>query len=80
MLTANHEPRDMKIAALAKREEELFISNFQFPNANLKSEIRNLKLPRTSAALKLLQYVRDESHRFAQHYHHLLRDKNLLDQ
>jgi len=80
MLTANHEPRDMKIAALAKREEELFISNFQIPNSNFKSEIRNLKLPRTSAALKLLQYVRDESHRFAQHYHHLLRDKNLLDQ
>ena len=80
MLTASHEPRDMKIAALAKREEELYISNFQFPNANLKSEIRNLKLPRNSAALKLLQYVRDEAHRFAQHYHHLLRDKKLLEE
>ena len=80
MLAANHQPRDTKIAALAKREEELFISNFQFPNANFKSEIRNLRLPRTSAALKLLQYVRDEAHRFAQHYHHLLRDKELLEE
>jgi len=26
-------------------------------------------------ALRLLLYVRDESHRFAQHYHHLLRQK-----
>ena len=29
-------------------------------------------------ALRLLQYVRDESHRFAQHYHHLLRRKKTL--
>jgi len=27
-------------------------------------------------ALRLLQYVRDEAHRFAQHYHHLLRRKS----
>jgi excinuclease ABC subunit C len=26
--------------------------------------------------LRLLQYVRDESHRFAQQYHHLLRKKS----
>ena len=36
-----------------------------------------LKLSRHSAALRLLQYVRDESHRFAQHYHHILRRKRL---
>ena len=30
-------------------------------------------------ALRLLQYVRDESHRFAQHYHHILRRKANLD-
>jgi excinuclease ABC subunit C len=28
--------------------------------------------------LRLLQYVRDEAHRFAQHYHHLLRKKRTL--
>jgi excinuclease ABC subunit C len=37
-----------------------------------------LKLSRRSYALRLLQYVRDESHRFAQHYHHLLRSKKTL--
>jgi len=26
----------------------------------------------------LLEYVRDEAHRFAQHYHHLLRGKRTL--
>jgi excinuclease ABC subunit C len=30
-------------------------------------------------ARKLLQYVRDEAHRFAQHYHHILRSKKMLD-
>ncbi len=55
------------LAALAKREEELYI----------RGQTKPVKLPRTSAALKLLQYVRDEAHRFAQHYHHILRKKTL---
>jgi excinuclease ABC subunit C len=37
-----------------------------------------LRLSRNSHALKLLQYIRDESHRFAQHYHHILRSKKVL--
>ena len=32
-----------------------------------------------SAALRLLQYVRDEAHRFAQHYHHQLRRRRMHD-
>ena len=28
--------------------------------------------------IRLLQYVRDEAHRFAQHYHHVLRKKSTL--
>ena len=28
----------------------------------------------------LLQYVRDEAHRFAQHYHHILRRKTTLEE
>ena len=34
-----------------------------------------LRLSRNAFALRLLQYVRDEAHRFAQHYHHILRRK-----
>jgi len=61
--------RPVKIASIAKREELLFTQTDPAP----------LKLPRTSPALKLLQYVRDEAHRFAQHYHHILRDKKMLN-
>jgi excinuclease ABC subunit C len=53
------------IISLAKQEEEIFVPNQSEP----------IKLSRRSFALRLLQYVRDESHRFAQHYHHLLRQK-----
>ena len=60
----------VKVASIAKREEEIF----------LQGSSRPLKLPRASAALKLLQYVRDEAHRFAQHYFHILRRKKLLDE
>jgi excinuclease ABC subunit C len=53
--------------SLAKREEEIFLPGDSDPKV----------LSRHSYALRLLQYVRDESHRFAQHYHHLLRRKSL---
>lgn len=55
------------VISLAKQEEEIF----------RPGEKESIKLSRRSAALRLLQYVRDESHRFAQHYHHLLRRKKL---
>ena len=55
--------------SLAKREEELFVPGRREPH----------RLSRHSYALRLLQYVRDESHRFAQHYHHLLRSKAAFD-
>jgi excinuclease ABC subunit C len=56
------------VVALAKREEELHIPEAEEP----------LRLGRHSYALRLLQYVRDEAHRFAQHYHHILRRKSTL--
>lgn len=55
------------LISLAKREEEVY----------RPGEAEPLKLSRHSAALRLLQYVRDEAHRFAQHYHHILRRKKL---
>jgi excinuclease ABC subunit C len=57
------------LISLAKREEEVYRPGAAEP----------LKLSRHSAALRLLQYVRDEAHRFAQHYHHILRRKKLED-
>ncbi|MEC8554596.1 MAG: excinuclease ABC subunit UvrC [Planctomycetota bacterium] len=54
------------VLSLAKQEEEIF----------LPGQTESLKLSRHAFALRLLQYVRDEAHRFAQHYHHILRDKS----
>jgi excinuclease ABC subunit C len=65
----NDEGRMTRLAAIAKREEEIY----------LQGSSRPLKLPRHWPVLKLLQYVRDEAHRFAQHYFHILRRKKLLD-
>ncbi len=56
------------VLALAKREEEIYSPGAPEP----------LRLSRHSYALRLLQYVRDEAHRFAQHYHHILRKKSTL--
>jgi excinuclease ABC subunit C len=46
----------------------------------LQGSSQPLKLPAHSPVRKLLQYVRDEAHRFAQHYHHILRDKKMLNE
>jgi len=52
-------------ASLAKEKEEVFIPGKSEP----------VDIPQTSAALHLLQRVRDESHRFALDYHQRLRSK-----
>jgi len=53
------------VVALAKREEILYTREFS----------EGLELDPDSAALYLIQNVRDEAHRFAQRYHHKLREK-----
>ena len=57
------------VIGLAKRDEEIV----------LPDEPEPLRLSKHSAALRLLQQVRDESHRFARHYHHMLRKKRVLE-
>ena len=59
---------DITIASIAKKEEDIY----------LQGKSKPLKLSAHSPVRKLLQYVRDEAHRFAQHYHHILRGKKLL--
>jgi excinuclease ABC subunit C len=56
------------VISLAKREEEIYVPGADEP----------IRLSRDSFALRLLQYVRDEAHRFAQQYHHILRRKSTL--
>jgi excinuclease ABC subunit C len=55
------------VISLAKREERVFVANGE-----------SILMERTSPALKILQHVRDEAHRFAQRYHHILRRKKVL--
>ncbi len=55
----------ISIIGLAKRLDEVFI----------KGKKDSILLPKTSSALKLIQRIRDEAHRFAITYHKKLRDK-----
>jgi len=59
---------DCGLAGLAKREEEIWLSAAKEP----------LVLSRDSEALKVLQHVRDESHRFATGLNQKLRSKDLF--
>ena len=56
------------LLSIAKKEELI----------HRPDEDEPLRLTRNSYALRLLQYIRDESHRFAQHYHHILRRKKVI--
>ena len=59
---------DCAVAGLAKREEELWLPGAKTP----------LVLSRQSEALKVLQHVRDECHRFATGLNQKLRSKDLF--
>ncbi len=56
------------VISLAKKEELIYKVDRDDP----------IKLGRNNDGLKLVQAMRDEAHRFAQHYHHLLRKKKML--
>jgi excinuclease ABC subunit C len=58
------------VISLAKKEELVYMQARSEP----------IRLPRNNLGLKLLQYIRDEAHRFAQHYHHILRRKSQLEE
>ncbi len=56
------------VIALAKKEELIYRMDASEP----------IKLGREHPGLKLCQAIRDEAHRFAQHYHHRLRERALM--
>lgn len=56
------------VISLAKKEELVYVQRESEP----------LRLSRSHAGLRLCQAIRDEAHRFAQHYHHVLRRKRTL--
>ena len=58
------------VISLAKKEELIFVQDRAEP----------IRLGRENPGLKLCQAMRDEAHRFAQHYHHILRRKSMLDE
>src|SRR3954451_2825459 len=58
------------VISLAKKEELVYVQAKGDP----------IRRPRNNVGLKLLQYARDEAHRFAQHYHHILRRKPQLEE
>jgi excinuclease ABC subunit C len=57
------------VAGLAKRFEELYWREGELP----------VRLPRDSRALRVLQQLRDEAHRFALTYHRYLRSRRLRE-
>jgi excinuclease ABC subunit C len=56
------------VIALAKKEELIYVQD----------RAGSLRLPGHHAGLRLCQAIRDEAHRFAQLYHHILRSKKVL--
>lgn len=58
------------VISLAKKEEVIHVQQRAEP----------IKLGRENPGLKLCQAIRDEAHRFAQHYHHILRRKQVLEE
>lgn len=58
------------VISLAKKEELVFMQARSEP----------VRMPRNNPGLRMLQYIRDEAHRFAQHYHHILRRKTQLEE
>lgn len=63
----NDQGLNIPLVGLAKREETIITTDF-----------KEIKLPKDSKALHVVQRIRDEAHRFAITYHRKLRSKNFV--
>lgn len=72
LLTAKKELKilglSIPLVSIAKKEENIYTKDRRYP----------IKLKRDTAALNLIRRVRDEAHRFAVSYHHILRRKRII--
>ncbi|MDI6605690.1 MAG: excinuclease ABC subunit UvrC [Candidatus Omnitrophota bacterium] len=59
---------DLPLISIAKEEENIYIND----------RLKPLRLARDCVALNLIRRIRDEAHRFAVSYHHILRRKRIL--
>ena len=64
------EAKPPMVISLAKKEELIYTQARSEP----------IRLGRENYGLRLCQAVRDEAHRFAQQYHHVLRRKRVLEE
>ena len=60
--------RPPMVISLAKKEELIYV----------QQRAEAIRLGRENPGLRLCQQIRDEAHRFAQHYHHVLRRKKTI--
>jgi excinuclease ABC subunit C len=59
---------DMPLVSIAKEGENIYIKDKAMP----------IKLSSDTPALNLIRRIRDEAHRFAKAYHHILRRKKII--
>jgi len=59
---------ELPLASIAKEEENIYTKDRAVP----------ITLSSDTPALKLIRRVRDEAHRFAISYHHVLRRKKII--
>lgn len=62
------EVKPAMVISLAKKQELIYV----------QAQSEPIKLSRQNHGLRFCQAIRDEAHRFAQHYHHILRRKKIV--
>jgi excinuclease ABC subunit C len=67
--------RTVPVISLAKKQEEIYLPE-KWGAAKIRPE--PVTLPPDSPALRLVQHIRDEAHRFAIRYHRLRRKKSFI--